>query len=100
MASDANREIAELLERERRLEGPAGHGGLLVRRAWWIAGARWSAAALLFWWFWEVEWVRWSALAAVPALAWFTLSMRQLRGRVRARHEAVVRTNDRLLERS
>lgn len=97
--SDADREIDELEEFEALAHLVDAQVQRSVRRGLAIGVVRWSIAAALYWWFWSVEWVRWTLVVSIPAVLFFTISMWRIRRLSREQAREIARRNDRLLER-
>jgi|GEM_PF-4188144 len=99
MSTDADREIERLQQSEVLAHLVDAQVQRAVRRGFAIGAVRWSVAAALYWWFWSVEWVRWTLLVSIPAALFFTVSMWRIRQLSRDEARSIARRNDRLLER-
>lgn len=100
VTTSADDEIRRLEETEVLAHLLDAHVGHRIRRSVAIGVVRWTITALAYWWFWDVEWVRWTLFVTVPSALFFAVSMWRLRRLSDERALAISRQNDVLLERT
>lgn len=100
VTSSANEEIRRLEETEVLAHLLDAHVARRIRRSIAIGVVRWTITAIVYWWFWDLEWLRWTLVVTVPSALYFAVSMWRLRRTSDARTLAISRQNDVLLERT